>query len=130
MDPVGPLGAGRRLDCAGGPRLVFGGLEEDCTSYFSTKMYQLQPETLDFASLQLVRVAQERKLEAYSISFGQSLLYNNIFPKHRERLSKRMSELVSTVAKQVCLVGIAVRHLQAYSATENAVRIESANRSQ
>jgi ubiquitin-activating enzyme E1 len=38
-------------------------------------------------------------LEAYSISCGQSLLYNNIFPKHRERLGQRMSELVVSVAK-------------------------------
>ncbi len=42
---------------------------------------------------------QERHLEAYSISCGQSLLYNNIFPKHKERLDKKMSELVKTVAK-------------------------------
>lgn len=43
--------------------------------------------------------AQKRGLEAYSISCGQSLLYNNIFPKHKERLGKPMSELVRTVAK-------------------------------
>ncbi len=43
---------------------------------------------------------EERGLIAYSISCGQSLLYNNIFPKHRERLDKRMSELVVSVAKQ------------------------------
>lgn len=38
-------------------------------------------------------------LRAYSISCGQSLIYNNIFPKHKERLDKKMSELVTTVAK-------------------------------
>jgi hypothetical protein len=37
---------------------------------------------------------QERSLHAYSISAGQSLLYNDIFPKHKERLGKKMSELV------------------------------------
>ena len=42
---------------------------------------------------------QERGLEAYSMSCGQSLLYNNIFPKHKERLGKKMSELVRTIAK-------------------------------
>ena len=42
---------------------------------------------------------QARGLEAYSISCGQSLLYNNIFPKHKDRLPKHMSELVQTVAK-------------------------------
>ena len=44
-------------------------------------------------------VLQARGLEAYSISCGQSLLYNNIFPKHKDRLSQRMSTLVRTVAK-------------------------------
>ena len=39
-------------------------------------------------------------LRAYSISCGQSLLYNDIFPKHKERLGKKMSELVVSVAKQ------------------------------
>lgn len=38
-------------------------------------------------------------LEAYSISCGQSLLYNNIFPKHKDRLDKKMSDLVTSVAK-------------------------------
>jgi ubiquitin-activating enzyme E1 len=37
---------------------------------------------------------EARSLKAYSISAGQSLLYNDIFPKHKERLSKKMSELV------------------------------------
>lgn len=38
-------------------------------------------------------------LSAYSISCGPALLYNNIFPKHAERVGKRMSELVVSVAK-------------------------------
>jgi ubiquitin-activating enzyme E1 len=38
---------------------------------------------------------QERSLRAYSISCGAALLYNDIFPKHKERLGKKMSELVS-----------------------------------
>ena len=33
------------------------------------------------------------------MSCGQSLLYNNIFPKHRDRLGKKMSDLVGSVAK-------------------------------
>ena len=45
--------------------------------------------------------SQERKLTAYSISGGPSLLYNNFFPKHRERLDKKLSELMHTVAKLV-----------------------------
>ena len=47
----------------------------------------------------LLHTMQDRKLEAYSFSYGQSLLYNNIFPKHRERLGKRLSELVQSVGK-------------------------------
>eukprot|EP00890_Picochlorum_soloecismus_P002580 jgi/Picsp_1/3322/NSC_06161-R1_ubiquitin-activating enzyme e1 len=38
-------------------------------------------------------------LEAYSISCGQALLYNNLFQKHKERLDKKMSALVQSVAK-------------------------------
>ena len=52
-----------------------------------------------FVSDGCIRVMQARGLEAYSISCGQSLLYNNIFPKHKDRLPKRMSSLVQTVAK-------------------------------
>ena len=44
---------------------------------------------------------QERKLTAYSISGGPSLLYNNFFPKHKDRLVKKLSELMQTVAKLV-----------------------------
>ncbi|KAG1679642.1 hypothetical protein FOA52_006159 [Chlamydomonas sp. UWO 241] len=42
---------------------------------------------------------EAKNLRAYSISCGQSLLYNNIFPKHKDRLDKTMSSLVGTVAK-------------------------------
>ncbi len=42
---------------------------------------------------------QAKGLEAYSISCGQSLLYNSIFPKHKDRLQKKMSTLVADVAK-------------------------------
>ena len=44
--------------------------------------------------LQVLDWFESRSLRAYSISCGQSLLYNNIFPKHKERLGKKMSELV------------------------------------
>lgn len=40
-----------------------------------------------------------KELEAYSISYGPSLLYNTLFPKHKERLGTRLSELVASVAK-------------------------------
>lgn len=38
-------------------------------------------------------------LDAYSISCGQSLLYNSVFPRHRDRLGRRMRELAAEVAK-------------------------------
>lgn len=54
----------------------------------------------DFTVQQVLDWFEAKGLRAYSISFGQSLLYNNLFPKHKERLAKKMSELVVTVAKQ------------------------------
>ncbi|PRW20689.1 Ubiquitin-activating enzyme E1 2 isoform A [Chlorella sorokiniana] len=67
----------------------------------------------DLTVNQVLEWFRAKGLEAYSISCGQSLLYNNIFPKHKvlwllhnnifpkhkERLDKKMSELVQTVAK-------------------------------
>lgn len=38
-------------------------------------------------------------LEAYSISYGAALLYNNIFPKHKDRLGSKLSLLLGSVAK-------------------------------
>jgi len=43
---------------------------------------QPQQEVLDWF--------EARGLIAYSISAGQSLLYNNVFPKHKERLGKKV----------------------------------------
>lgn len=56
-----------------------------------TPSYMHSQEVLDWFT--------ERKLHAYSISAGQSLLYNDIFPKHKERLNKKMSELVVSEQK-------------------------------
>lgn len=42
---------------------------------------------------------RKKDLEVYSISFGPSLLYNNIFPNHKKRIDKPLSELVRTVGK-------------------------------
>ena len=53
----------------------------------------------DLSVAQVLAWFRERGLEAYSISCGHSLLYNNIFPKHKERLDKKMSDLVTSVAK-------------------------------
>ncbi|KAH7624317.1 hypothetical protein Ndes2526B_g00502 [Nannochloris sp. 'desiccata'] len=53
----------------------------------------------DMTVLEVLEWFRARGLEAYSISCGQSLLYNNIFPKHKERMDKKMSDLVVSVAK-------------------------------
>ncbi|KAJ6716370.1 UBIQUITIN-ACTIVATING ENZYME E1 [Salix koriyanagi] len=38
-------------------------------------------------------------LSAYSISFGSCLLYNSMFPRHRERMDRKVVDLVREVAK-------------------------------
>ncbi|KAH7284607.1 hypothetical protein KP509_34G062100 [Ceratopteris richardii] len=42
---------------------------------------------------------ESKGLTAYSISCGQSLLYNNIFPKHRDRLDRKVLDLAKDIAK-------------------------------
>eukprot|EP00252_Welwitschia_mirabilis_P014821 TRINITY_DN32861_c0_g1_i1.p1 TRINITY_DN32861_c0_g1~~TRINITY_DN32861_c0_g1_i1.p1 ORF type:complete len:1053 (+),score=251.74 TRINITY_DN32861_c0_g1_i1:370-3528(+) len=42
---------------------------------------------------------QARGLSAYSISCGQSLIYNSIFPKHKDRLNKKVLDLATSIAK-------------------------------
>ncbi|GAB4857367.1 E1 ubiquitin-activating protein [Ancistrocladus abbreviatus] len=42
---------------------------------------------------------QGKGLSAYSISFGSCLLYNSMFPRHRDRMDKKMVDLVREVAK-------------------------------
>jgi hypothetical protein len=36
---------------------------------------------------------EAKELTAYSVSCGQSLIYNNIFPKHKDRMDKKISGL-------------------------------------
>jgi hypothetical protein len=52
------------------------------------------------ACLQVLDWFEARGMTAYSISCGQSLLYNNLFLKHQERLGKKMSDLVVTVRRR------------------------------
>ncbi|KAG2690944.1 hypothetical protein I3760_09G214400 [Carya illinoinensis] len=47
----------------------------------------------------LLQWLKNRGLNAYSISHGSCLLYNSIFPKHRERMDKKLVDLVRNVAK-------------------------------
>jgi len=42
---------------------------------------------------------QDKGLSAYSISCGQSLIYNSIFPKHKERLDRKVVDLARDIAK-------------------------------
>ncbi|KAH9296093.1 hypothetical protein KI387_039681, partial [Taxus chinensis] len=42
---------------------------------------------------------QAKGLSAYSISCGQSLIYNSIFPKHKDRLDKKVVDLAREIAK-------------------------------
>ena len=53
----------------------------------------------DVTVQQLLDYFSEKKLSCYSVSCGQSLLYNSIFPKHRERMGKKVSELAFEIAK-------------------------------
>ena len=53
----------------------------------------------DLTVKELLDWFEAKGLAAYSVSCGQSLIYNTIFPKHKERMDKKVSELVQTVAK-------------------------------
>jgi ubiquitin-activating enzyme E1 len=60
---------------------------------------------------------EERGLTAYSISCGQSLLYNNIFPKHQERMDKKVLDLAKDISKLEVLPGR--RHFDVVIACED-----------
>jgi ubiquitin-activating enzyme E1 len=42
---------------------------------------------------------KEKGLNAYSISCGTSLLYNSMFPRHKERMDKKVVDVARKVAK-------------------------------
>ncbi|XP_030925521.1 ubiquitin-activating enzyme E1 1-like [Quercus lobata] len=48
---------------------------------------------------ELLQWLKDKDLNAYSISYGSCLLYNSIFPKHRERMDKKLVDLAREVAK-------------------------------
>lgn len=48
---------------------------------------------------ELLRWLKEKGLNAYSISYGTSLLYNSMFPRHRDRMDRKVSELAQSVSK-------------------------------
>ncbi|XP_020276157.1 ubiquitin-activating enzyme E1 2-like [Asparagus officinalis] len=55
----------------------------------------------DVTLRELLEWLKEKGLNAYSISCGNSLLYNSMFPKHKERMDKKVVELAKSVAKLV-----------------------------
>ncbi|KAH7447696.1 hypothetical protein KP509_01G117400 [Ceratopteris richardii] len=48
---------------------------------------------------ELLQWFQAKGLKAYSISCGQSMLYNNIFPKHKDRLNRKVLDLAKEISK-------------------------------
>ncbi|XP_011080780.1 ubiquitin-activating enzyme E1 1 [Sesamum indicum] len=48
---------------------------------------------------ELLQWLADKGLNAYSISFGSCLLYNSMFPRHKERMDKKVADLARDVAK-------------------------------
>ncbi|XP_041998124.1 ubiquitin-activating enzyme E1 1-like isoform X1 [Salvia splendens] len=48
---------------------------------------------------ELLKWLSDKGLNAYSISFGSCLLYNSMFPRHKDRMDKKIADLVRDVAK-------------------------------
>eukprot|EP01018_Ginkgo_biloba_P009922 Gb_06844 [translate_table: standard] len=42
---------------------------------------------------------EAKGLSAYSVSFGQHLIYNALFPKHKDRLNRQLADIVKQAAK-------------------------------
>ena len=53
----------------------------------------------DLTLRELLQWIKDKGLDAYSISCGSSLLYNNMFPKHKERMDRKVVDLAREVAK-------------------------------
>jgi ubiquitin-activating enzyme E1 len=71
----------------------------------------------DLTVAELLAWFEAKGLAAYSVSCGQSLIYNNLFPKHKERLGRKVSEVVRDVAKLE--VPPSRRHFDVVVACEN-----------
>ncbi|CAM8949146.1 unnamed protein product [Rhodiola kirilowii] len=48
---------------------------------------------------ELLKWLQDKGLSAYSISHGSCLLYNSMFPRHKDRMDKKMVDLARDIAK-------------------------------
>lgn len=53
----------------------------------------------DLTLRELLRWLKDKALNAYSISCGTSLLYNSMFPRHRDRLDRKVVDVAREVAK-------------------------------
>jgi ubiquitin-activating enzyme E1 len=53
----------------------------------------------DLTVAELLQWFADKGLTAYSISCGASLLYNNMFPRHKDRLTKKVADVAKEVAK-------------------------------
>ncbi|GJP80558.1 hypothetical protein CLOP_g10761, partial [Closterium sp. NIES-67] len=53
----------------------------------------------DVTMQELIDWFQAKGLEAYSISCGQALLFNSLFPRHKERLPRKVLDIAKEVAK-------------------------------
>jgi ubiquitin-activating enzyme E1 len=53
----------------------------------------------DVTVTELLAWFSAKGLSAYSVSCGQSLIYNTIFPKHKDRLQRKVSDVVQDVCK-------------------------------
>lgn len=66
---------------------------------------------------ELMQWLQDRGLNAYSISCGSCLLYNSMFPRHQERMDRKVVDLAREVAKLE--VPLYRRHLDVVVACED-----------
>lgn len=48
---------------------------------------------------ELLKWLSDKGLNAYSISCGNALLYNTMFPRHKDRLSRKIADVAKEVAK-------------------------------
>lgn len=55
----------------------------------------------DVTLRELLQWLKDKGLNAYSVSCGTALLYNSMFPKHKERMDKKVVDLAKDVAKVV-----------------------------
>ncbi|TYJ23883.1 hypothetical protein E1A91_A08G222500v1 [Gossypium mustelinum] len=49
---------------------------------------------------ELIQWLKDKGLNAYSISYGSCLLFNNVFPRHKERLDKKVVDVAREIAKE------------------------------